>query len=145
MAYRIFLKLLIKLGFLKGKQLMELDFWKKSHFEDNAQKSPQNKVYWIFQTISPLIYIFFEFKSCTELTFTILLKLHVWEKSNCRVKYKNVLSQSDCRILTLRFQKLKVVLSWFCACSFICIKVINWLCKFSWVWSGMLRHAQRDF
>ena len=28
----------------------------------------------------------------------ILLKLHVWEKSDSRVKCKNTLGQSDCRV-----------------------------------------------
>ena len=111
MAYRIFLKLLIKLGFLNGKQLMESDFGKNLILRIMPKNPPKIRFIGFFQKISPLMYRFFEFKSCTKLTFTILLKLHVWEKSNCRVKYKNVLSQSDCRILTLRFQKLKLVLS----------------------------------
>ena len=48
-AGRIFLKLLMKLGCLKGKKLAELDFWEKSHFEGNAQKYPENSVFWILQ------------------------------------------------------------------------------------------------
>ena len=48
-------------------------------------------------------------------------------------------------IKTLRSQKLKKVQSWFFECNFIFIKVINWLCKFMWVWSGMPRHTQRVF
>ena len=34
---------------LKGKKLMEPDFWGKYHFGDNAQKHPQNRIFWIFQ------------------------------------------------------------------------------------------------
>ena len=37
-AHRIFLKFLVKLGWLKGKKLTELDFWEKSYFGDNDQK-----------------------------------------------------------------------------------------------------------
>ena len=48
-AHRIFLKLFMKLGCLKGKQLAEPDFFEKSHFGDNAQKYPENRVYWILQ------------------------------------------------------------------------------------------------
>ena len=36
------------------------------------------------------------------MTFMILLKPYVWEKSGSRVKRKNALSQSDCRILELQ-------------------------------------------
>ena len=104
------------------------------------------------------------------MTFIILLKSYVWEKSGSQVKCKNALGQSDCRIFkfsylknykvdflhagiyllklqihfvilgghgqacpgmpkeairTLRSQKLKKLWSWFCACSFIFIKIIN--------------------
>ena len=38
---------------------------------------------------------YFGFKSCTILTFMILLKSHVWEKSGSLVKYKNALGQSN--------------------------------------------------
>ena len=48
-------------------------------------------------------------------------------------------------IKTLRSQKLKKVWSWFCAWIFIFVKVINLSCKFKWLWSGMLRHAQKGF
>ena len=44
---------------------------------------------------------FFGFKSCTIMTFIILLKPHVWEKSRSWVKCKNGVSQSDCRIFKL--------------------------------------------
>ena len=47
-------------------------------------------------------------------------------------------------IKTLRSQKQKDIWSWFCACTFISIKVINWLFKFRWVWSYMPREAQRE-
>ena len=43
MAHRTFLKLLMKLGCLKGKKLTTLDFpWEKTHFGDNVQKYPKN-------------------------------------------------------------------------------------------------------
>ena len=40
-ADRIFLKLLMKLGSLKGKKLRKQILGKQSHFWDNAQKHPQ--------------------------------------------------------------------------------------------------------
>ena len=46
-CHRIFQKLLIKLGCLKGKELMEPAFMKKITFWDNAPKYPQNRVFWI--------------------------------------------------------------------------------------------------
>ena len=101
MAHRIFLKLLMKLGCLKGKKLMKPYFWEKSLFGDYALKHPENKGFWIFQKISPLVCRFLGFKSCIIMTFMILLKPYVWEKSSSQVKCKNVLSQSDCRIFNL--------------------------------------------
>ena len=84
---------------LKGKKLTEPDFWEKSHFGDNAQKHPtprkKKSFFRFFLENSPLMCRFFGFKSCIIITFMILLKPHVWEKSGSRVKYKNALSQSD--------------------------------------------------
>ena len=54
------------------------------------------------------------------MTFMIVLKQHVWEKSGSRVKCKNALGQSDFRILKL--QNLKNYWMYkvdFFACSFI--------------------------
>ena len=48
---------------------------------------------------------FFGFKSCSITTFMILLKLHVQRKSGSRVKCKNALGQSDCRIFKLSYLK----------------------------------------
>ena len=48
-AHRIFLKLRMKLGCHRGKKLTESDFWEGTHFGDNAQKHPQNRVSWILQ------------------------------------------------------------------------------------------------
>ena len=48
----------------------------------------------------PLMCRFFGFKSCTIMTFMILLKPHVWE-SGSPVKCKNALGQSGCRIFKL--------------------------------------------
>ena len=39
------------------------------------------------------------------MTFMILLKLYVWEKSASWVKHKNALGQSDCRIFKLWYLK----------------------------------------
>ena len=39
------------------------------------------------------------------MTFMVLLKPHVWEKSGSLVKCKNILSQSDCRIFKLWYLK----------------------------------------
>ena len=60
-AHSIFLKLLIKLGCLKGNKLTELDFWEK--ILDFAKKKN-----------SPLMCRFFGFKWCTIMTSMILLK-----------------------------------------------------------------------
>ena len=76
-AHRIFLKLHMKLGYLKDEKLIERVFEKKSHIGDNAQK---HSVFWANQK-KIQIDRFFGFKSCTIITFMILLKLHVWEKS----------------------------------------------------------------
>ena len=80
MAHRIFLKLLMTLGCLKGKKLMKPYFWEKSLFGDYALKHPENKGFWIFQKISPLVCRFLGFKSCIIMTFMILLKPYVWKK-----------------------------------------------------------------
>ena len=50
-AHRLFLKLHVKLGFLKGKKLRSWIFGKKSHFGNNAPKHPQNRIFWILQKI----------------------------------------------------------------------------------------------
>ena len=50
-AHRMFLKLGVKLGCLKGRKVTEPDFWKKSHFGDNAQKYPKNDVFSILRKI----------------------------------------------------------------------------------------------
>ena len=48
---------------------------------------------------------FFGFKSCTIMTFMILLKRYVWEKSGSQVKSNNALGQLDCRIFKLNISK----------------------------------------
>ena len=59
------------------------------------KNTPQNKVFWILQKEkNPLMCRFFRFKSCSIMTYMILLKLHVWEESVCRVKCKTAFSQS---------------------------------------------------
>ena len=65
------------------------------------KNTPKIGVFGFCITNSPLICKFCQFKSCTVIAFMILLKLHVWEKSDSRVKYKNTFSQSDCRIFKL--------------------------------------------
>ena len=54
---------------------------------------------------SPLMCGFFGFKSCTIMTFMILLKPHVWGKSGSRIKCKNAFSQLDCRIFKRYYLK----------------------------------------
>ena len=104
-AHRVFLKLLMKLGAVRVKIWLRRIFWEKCHFEDNAQKHPKN-FFWILQKkIVVLMCVFFEFRSCTIMTFVILLKLHVLEKSVSWVKCKNALGQSDCRIFKLWYLK----------------------------------------
>ena len=101
-AQRIFLKLLMKLGYPKSKNLTEQNFWEKSHFGNNPQKYPKNRFSgFCKKKISPLMRKFVGFKSCTIMIFVILLKPHVWEKSGSQVKCKNPLNQSDCRIFKL--------------------------------------------
>ena len=63
-AHRIFLKLLMKLGYLQGKKLTDLGFLEKNTiFLDNAQKHPKVRVFWILQKNSPFMCRFFGFKS----------------------------------------------------------------------------------
>ena len=50
---------------------------------------------------SPLMGRFFGFKLCTMITFMIMLKWYIWEKSGSQVKCKIALGQSDCRIFKL--------------------------------------------
>ena len=78
-------------GALRVKNCWIRIFWKKSHFGDNAQKYPQNNVFWILQKKKKKRSCrcrLFGFKSCTIMTYVILLKLHVWEKSGSQVKCK---------------------------------------------------------
>ena len=51
---------------------------------------------------------FFGFKSCTLMTFMILLKPHVWEKYGPRVKCKNAFGQSIAGFLNLSQKLLEV-------------------------------------
>ena len=99
-AYRVSLKLVMKLCCVNGKKLMEPDFWEKNLILGMMpQDTPKIGFFWILQKKSPLICRFFGFKSCTIVTNMILLKLHAWKKSGSQVKFKNALGQSDCRIL----------------------------------------------
>ena len=104
-AHRVFLKLLMKLGAVRVKIWLRRIFWEKCHFEDNALKHPKNKVLDFAKKDGLLMCVFFEFRSCTIMTFVILLKLHVLEKSVSWVKCKNALGQSDCRIFRLWYLK----------------------------------------
>ena len=84
------MKLLMKLGCLTHKIIDGARFfWKKSHVRDNALKHPENRVFLDFakkKKLSPLIWRFFGFKSCTIMTFMILLKLYVWKRYDSQVK-----------------------------------------------------------
>ena len=53
------------------------------------------------------MYRFFGFKSCTRITFMILLKPHVLEKSGCRVKCE-MLSASQIAVF-LSFNSSKTI------------------------------------
>ena len=82
--HRTFLKLLMKLGCLKGK------IWRSRIFGKNLilrimPKSNPKIVHWC----------------ANVLTFIILLKPHVREKYGSRVRCKNALCKSDCRIFKL--------------------------------------------
>ena len=48
---------------------------------------------------------FFGFKSCRIMTFMILLKLYVWEKSNSQVNCESPLSQPGSGIFKLYYLK----------------------------------------
>ena len=72
---RIFLKLLMKLECLKTDRA---GLFGKNLFGDNALKHPRNTVFWILQKNSLLMCRFFGFKSCTIMTFMILLTPHAW-------------------------------------------------------------------
>ena len=83
---------------LKVKNLRGHFFGKKNHFGINTQKHPKDRAFLDFaKKNSLLMYILFGFKSCTIMTFMILPKPHIWQKSGSRVKCKNALSQSDCK------------------------------------------------
>ena len=100
-AHRIFLKLLMKLGCLKGKKLTEPDFWGNLILGIRPVNNPKIWFFGFCKKNSPFICIVFEFKSCTIMTFMIVLKLHIWAKSGSGVKCKNALSLPDCRIFKL--------------------------------------------
>ena len=60
------------------------------------------------------------------MTFMIVLKQHVWEKSGSRVKCKNALGQSDFRILKLQNLKNIGGIKWiFLHAASYLIKVIS--------------------
>ena len=87
---------------LKVKNLRGHIFGKKIHFGDKhpktPPKTPQNGVFLDFANQNSLLmHRLFGFKPCTIITFMILPKLHIWQKSGSRVKCKNTLSQSDCK------------------------------------------------
>ena len=66
----------------KGKNLTEPYFWEKNLILMIMPKvTPQNRVLWILKKNCSLVSRF-----CTIMTYMILLKLHVWEKSLSRVK-----------------------------------------------------------
>ena len=71
-----------------------------------SKNTQKHWVHWILQKRNgPLMCRFFRFKSCTIMTFMILLKPHDWEKSSSQVKCKNTLGQSECRIFKLWYLK----------------------------------------
>ena len=98
-VYRIFLKLLMKLGCPKGKKLEETDFQEKNLILGiMPQNTPNVGFFGFCKENSILMCRSFGFKSCIMTTFMILLKRHIWEKPASRVKSKNALDQSYCRI-----------------------------------------------
>ena len=93
-THRFFLKLLMKLGSLKGKKLAELDFGGgESHFGNNAQKYPENRVIWILQKNSSLICRFFEFKSCTIMTLKRMSVKNLVLKLNAKMLSANQIAR----------------------------------------------------
>ena len=76
-AHRIFLKLLMKLVCFKGKKLKDPDF--QEDLGIMRQIPPNRDFFGFCKKISPLTCRFFGFKSCTIMSFMILLNLEVWE------------------------------------------------------------------
>ena len=79
---------------VSGEKTDSWIFEKKSHFEDNAKKKKKFFLDFVKKK-TPLICRFFGFKSCITVTFIILVKVHVWEKSGSGVKCKNAPGQTD--------------------------------------------------
>ena len=89
----IFLKFVMKLGWLKGEKQTEPHFWKKNLILGTMlQNTAKIGFLRFFKTNNPLMCWFFWIKGCSVMTFMILFKLHVWENSGFRVKCKNPLS-----------------------------------------------------
>ena len=81
-AHWSFLKIVMKLGCLKGKKLTEPDFFgKKLILGIMPKNTPKIMFFGLCKKNSPLMCRFFGFKSCTIVTFMILFKPHFWEKS----------------------------------------------------------------
>ena len=142
-----FLKLSMKLGCLKGRNWRSWIFGKISHFGDNAQKYPQNRFFLDFakkKKKNLLMCRFFEFKSCTIITFMILLKPleKLVLKSNAKMLWANQIAW----FLNFNISKTtgdkKLI---FFASRYISIKTTNWCCDFRWAWSVMPRHVQRGY
>ena len=69
---------------LKGKKVTAGIFQKESHFGEEVQKYPQNRVFWSFQILG--------FTWYTKIGFIILWKPHVLEKSGSWVISENTLN-----------------------------------------------------
>ena len=85
---------------------MEPYFLEKISFWGCAKTPPKQGLFGFCKKNSSLMCRFFGFKSCTIITFMILLKPHIWEKSGFHIKFKNALGKSDCSIFKLRYLKI---------------------------------------
>ena len=95
-----------------------------------------------FKKNNLLICKLYGFKSLTIMTFMIVLKQHVWEKSGSRVNAKMLLANQISGFLNLKISKTIGGIKWvFLHAALYLIKVISWSYKFRWVWSGMTKEA----
>ena len=104
-AHIIFLELLMRLGCLISKKLTEMDFWEKISLWGKCPEAPPKIGFFGFCQRIVHWCRFFGFKSCTIMTFIILLKHHVWEKSASWVNAKMLLISQITGFLNFNISK----------------------------------------
>ena len=98
---RFLLKLLMKLGALRVKTDIVGFFGQNLVLGIRPKNTPKIGFFGFRKKNSLFMCKIFGSKPCIIMTFMILLKSHVWKKSGSRVKCKNALGLSDCRIFKL--------------------------------------------